>query len=118
MMDFNYLLKKRPDLSKDEKYVEEIVDAYLATDVKKLLTPSNEVLILDEINSVHISLRDSEVEISNHNFLYRKTFRLKFVEELQKKVRDVVKVEREQLRKTLFKNELDLLQKIKENIKG
>ena len=83
--------KKKPDLSKDEKYVED--------------------------KQVYISLHDSEVEISNHSFLYRKTFRLSFVEDLQKKVRDVVKVEREQLKKGLFKNELELLQKIKENIR-
>lgn len=108
---------KKPDLSKDEKYVEEIVERYLSTNVEKVMNSSGEILILDRVNEVYISLHNSEVEISNHSFLYRKMFRLSFVEKLQQKVIKVMDQERADWKKQLFKNELDLLVKIKENIK-
>lgn len=104
-------------LEKDERYVESVITRYLETDVKKLMSPQGEYLIIDEANEVYISFMAETMTISNHDFLYRKTFSYYFSRRLEKKIRDSIKKDREELRKELFKNEIDLLQKIKDKIK-
>lgn len=110
------LFSKKSSLEKDERYVESIISKYLETGVKKLMSPNNEYLIIDKNNQIYISLKGAVISISNHDFLYRKSFSSSFSERLEKKIEEAIKKEREQLRNALFKNEIDLLEKIRDRI--
>tara|TARA_R110000772_G_scaffold66676_7_gene148377 strand:- start:522 stop:884 length:363 start_codon:yes stop_codon:yes gene_type:complete len=104
----------------DEKYVKEIIESSLTyPEVKKVIIPlrdsnSPDYLIIDKENQIHISVENNHVDISNHNFLYKKTFNLNFTDELKRIIKGKLEEERKDLKESLFQNEIGLLTKIKD----
>lgn len=108
-----FTFKKR-SLPEDAQYVKDIIVQYSEREsIKKLISPiSDEYFIIDEANQIFICITDDKVTISNHTFLYKKFFNLSFTEELKKTVRESMEKEMQVLKKSLFKNETELLSKV------
>lgn len=108
-----FTFKKR-SLPEDAQYVKDIIVQYSEREsIKKLISPiSDEYFIIDENNQIFICIADDKVTISNHTFLYKKFFNLSFTEELKKIVRESMEKEMQVLKKSLFKNETELLSKV------
>ncbi len=108
-----FLFKKK-ELTEDAQYVKDIIVLYSEKEsIKKLISPiSNEFFIIDENNQIYICISDGKVTISNHIFLYKKLFNFSFTEELKKIVRKSMEQEMQSLKKSLFKNETQLLSKV------
>jgi len=110
-----WLMIKKTLPSREEVIITSLVNKYLNQEVKKLISPiSNEYFLINEINQIYICIGDEKIQISNHEFHYSKNFYLDFTSNLKKKIRTEIEKERQQLKKELFKNEIDLLQKINE----
>lgn len=107
---------KPSKLSEDENEIKEIVNKYLEKEgVDKLISPiSEEYFLMDTKNEIYICLSDKRITISNHKFLYKNNVSLEFSEGLKKQFRERIEVERQELKAQLFKNETDLLKRIKE----
>src|SRR5690606_16932191 len=105
---------KKKQLPEDAKYVMDIIHKYAEKDTaKKLISPiSDEYFIIDEENQIFICIEDDKVTISNHTFLYKKFFNLSVTTEFKKAVRESIEREMQELKKSLFKNETELLQKV------
>lgn len=105
-----FLFKKQA-LTEDAQYVKEIIENYSKKDhVKKMVSPlSDEYFLIDEEHQVYICIGYDRVTLSNHKFLYKKSFPLHFMEKLQKIVKENMEIEMQELKKSLFKNETDLL---------
>tara|TARA_R110000772_G_scaffold2410_2_gene8405 strand:- start:25338 stop:25739 length:402 start_codon:yes stop_codon:yes gene_type:complete len=106
--------------SDDEKLVKEIIENSLkCPDVKKIIVPvtgsnSHNYLLIDEKNKIYISVENNNIDMSNHNFLYKKTFNLNFTDEIKNIIKHKLEEERKDLKESLFQNEIGLLTKIKE----
>ncbi|MBC9797535.1 hypothetical protein [Sinomicrobium weinanense] len=105
---------KKRELTEDEKYIKEIVLYFSEKEsVKKLISPiSDEYFLMDDENQIYICLGNGRFSLSNHKFLYEKIFNLSFTEELKKQVRHSMEAEMQALKKSLFKNETNLLHKV------
>ena len=105
---------KKPT-GEDSQCIVEIINNYSEdSSIKKLISPiSDEYYLLDEENQVSICISDNEVILSNHVYLYKKSFNLSFTEDLKKQVKQHMEKEMQALKKTLFNNEINLLEKIK-----
>lgn len=105
---------KQKTLKEDAKYVNDIVEKYANNSaIKKLISPiSNEYFLIDDKNEIYICISDYGVTISNHKFLYKKTFSLSFTDKLKKQVKVQLEQEMQDLKKSLFKNETELLSNI------
>ncbi|RNL83396.1 hypothetical protein ED312_15070 [Sinomicrobium pectinilyticum] len=105
---------KKRELTEDEKYIKEIIQYFSENDnVKKLISPiSEEYFLIDDENQIYICIGNGNFSLSNHKFLYEKVFNLSFTEELKKQVRHNMEIEMQALKKSLFKNETDLLDKV------
>ncbi|MGS2764679.1 hypothetical protein [Sinomicrobium sp. M5D2P9] len=105
---------KKRELTEDEKYIKEIIQYFSENDsVKKLISPiSEEYFLIDDENQIYICIGNGNFSLSNHKFLYEKVFNLSFTEELKKQVRHNMETEMQALKKSLFKNETDLLDKV------
>lgn len=107
------------DASDDEKYIKEIVsNAVLKDNIEKVIVPitgasEDDYLLIDRENQLFISIEDGEVNISNHDFLYKKKFNPIFTKTLKKVVKDKLAEERRLLKESLFENEIGLLEKIR-----
>ncbi|MDO6760642.1 hypothetical protein Q4566_10565 [Tamlana sp. 2_MG-2023] len=98
----------------DCKFIIDIIKNYSEDQsIKKLISPiSDEYYLLDEKNQVSICIADDEIILANHIYLYKKTFNLAFTSDLKKIIKKQMESEMQELKKTLFKNEIDLLDKI------
>ncbi|WP_299225509.1 hypothetical protein [uncultured Psychroserpens sp.] len=105
---------KKKDLKEDAKYVKAIITTYSEKQhIKKLVSPiSNTYFIIDDKNQIYICIEDGKVTLSNHVFLYKKQFNLSFTDALKKLVKEQMEKEMQLLKKSLFKNETNLLSKI------
>ena len=101
-------------LTEDAKYIEDIIKHYSDKEhIKKLISPiSDEYFLIDETNEIYICIGDGKVTLSNHIFLYKKLFKLSFTDHLKKQVKENMEQEMQALKKSLFKNETDLLSKV------
>lgn len=97
------------------KKIEELVDDMLASDLEINCAPiSDENFIIDREKQIFICIKNSSVKISNHQYLYEVTLPLKDTDRLIKKIREKVQQRSDAIKKELFKNEYDLIGKIKE----
>ncbi|WP_298238612.1 hypothetical protein [uncultured Algibacter sp.] len=108
-----FTFKKKP-LKEDAQYIVDIVNNFSKNkEIKKLISPiSDEYYLIDEKNKVAVSISDEEVILSNHIFLYKKVFNLSFTDKLKKQIRENMEEEMQLLKKSLFKNETNLLSNI------
>ena len=104
--------------SDDEKYIKSIItSATLKDTVDKVIVPVSggdtpDYLLIDKTNEICISIENNQIDIANHNFLYKKKFNLNFTDEMKKIVKKKLEEERKDLKSTLFQNEIELLIKI------
>lgn len=109
------------DATEDEKYLKNIIEAILVyPDIKKVMVPTGDTLgylLIDEVNQIYISIEDSKIDMSNHNFLYKKNFNLNYTNMLMKIIKANIEEERKELKASLFDNEMELLVKIGEMYK-
>lgn len=105
--------KKKP-LPQDLQLIENIVDKFLHNpSVKKLISPlSEEYLLIDEDNSISLCISGGNIKLANHAFIIVKNTNIGFTEKMQKKIRAQIELERQELKKQLFENEINLLEKI------
>lgn len=105
--------KKKP-LPQDLQLIEQIVEKFLLNPlVKKLISPlSEEYLLIDEEHSISVCISAGNIKLSNHAFLLTKNTHIGFTEKLQKLIRQQIEKERQELKKQLFENEINLLEKI------
>lgn len=105
-----WLFKKKA-LTEDAQYVKEIIENYSKKDhIKKMVSPlSDEYFLIDEEHEVYVCIGYDKVTLSNHKFLYKKFFPFHFIEVLQKIVKENMESEMQELKKSLFKDETDLL---------
>lgn len=98
----------------DCKFIIDIIKNYSEDQsIKKLISPlSDEYYLLDEKNQVSICIADDEIILANHIYLYKKAFNLAFTSDLKKIIKRQMEKEMQDLKKTLFKNEINLLDKI------
>ena len=101
--------------SDDCRFIIDIINNYSEDkSIKKLISPiSDEYYLLDDENQVSICIGDNEVILSNHVYLYKKSFNLSFTESLKTQVKGHMEREMQELKRTLFNNEINLLEKIK-----
>lgn len=110
----NFKFIKEPIPTKDELYIKSIVERFLKDeDIKKLVNPiQQEYFLIDSKSGINILIRDSNIEISNHRFLYRRQVSLSFSDTLSKKIAIKIGEDVQKVKKELFKNEIDLLRNI------
>lgn len=100
-----------------EKKVSTIVDKLLENksenNTKIVINSSTQdVLLVDNDSQISVCLEHSGVKIANHDFLFYENLPLKFVENMKSKVLKEHSNRFKVLKKELFKNEVDLLDKI------
>ena len=99
--------------SRDEVVITSLINKYLKQEVKKLVSPiSDEFFLIDELNQIYICISDNHIKITNHVFHYNKSFNINFTDGLKDKIKNQIEIERQELKKEIFKNEIDLLQSI------
>lgn len=108
---FTFKEKKLPEHA---QYIMDIVTVYAEKKgIKKSISPiSDEYFLIDDKNEIYICIEDGKVTISNHTFLYKKIFTLSFTDSLKKVVKESIENEMQTLKKSLFKNETELLGKV------
>lgn len=110
---FKNPFKKKP-LPQDLQLIQQIVEKFLLNpSVKKLISPlSGEYLLIDEEHSISVCISGGNIKLANHAFVLVKSVHIGFTEKLQKLIRQQIEKERQELKKQLFKNEINLLEKI------
>jgi effector-binding domain-containing protein len=97
------------------KKIEELIDEMLENDLEINSAPiSDEHFIIDREKQISICIKNSSVKISNHSYLYEVSLPLKATEVLIRKIKEKVQQRSDEIKKELFKNEYDLIGKIKE----
>lgn len=101
-------------LALTQQKVGSMIDTLLENKVQIFIAPnSDEMFLLDKEKGVSVCLEHSTIKIANHDYLYNENFPLKFVEEQKKKVKTILEARYQNLKKELFRNEVDLISKIK-----
>ena len=105
---------KKKKMAEDAKLIIDIVNNYASNNsIKKMISPiSDEYFLLDKRNRVSICIGDSMVTFSNHIYMYKKSFNLSFTDTLKKNIKLKMEEEMQALKQSLFKNEMNLLDKI------
>ena len=101
----------RSDLVKEK--VKTLIDIMLKTEIQILIAPnSDEYFLIDKFNKINVCLEHSNIKIANHDYLYNEVYPLAFIEKQKAKIKDVLEKRQQNLKKELFRNEVDLLNKI------
>ena len=79
---------------------------------------SDQYFIVDSENKVNIGVEQCRIRVSNHNYTYNETLSLSYVEKTKEKIRGALEARVQELKKNLFKNEIDLLNKLNEIYKS
>lgn len=109
---FNF--KKKP-LSEEAQLIVDIAVNYATNkDVRKLISPmSDDCFLIDDKNQISVCISDGEIILANHTYLYKKVFNISFTDSLKKQVKKFLEEEMQALKKSLLKNEVNLLDKVK-----
>lgn len=111
--------KKKKNMSElkielKQKKICELISTLLDSDTEIHFAPiSNEYFIVDKEKQISVWLSDRAVKISNHQYLYEVTFKLSLMEKYMNKAKNKVEEKTTKIKKDLFKNEVDLIDKIK-----
>ena len=97
-----------------DKKIKELIDQMLDSELEINSAPiSDEYFIIDREKQIFICVKNSSIKISNHKYLYEVTLPLKDTERIVKKIRQKIQERADAIKKELFKNEYDLIEKIK-----
>lgn len=106
-------------LSLRQRKVTELIEAMLSSDVEVYIAPiSNEYFIVDSKNSINIVLSNTYVRVANHEYLYEVGFSLGSMEKYMDLANSKIEERTNRIKKELFRNEVELLTKIKNNYVG
>ena len=98
-----------------EDKISSLVDILITNSADIYNAPnSDQYFLVDSERGISIGLEYSRVKVANHDFTYSEPLTLKFLEKLKGKVREALEQRTQALKKELFRNEIDLLNKIKE----
>ena len=98
-----------------QKKLGELVDAMLASNTEVHYAPiSQEYFIIDKDNEVHVCLSESSIRVANHSYLYEVTLSAHAMTKYLVKAKQKVEDRTKEIKKELFKNEVDLIDKVKE----
>lgn len=98
-----------------QKKISELIDSMLDASTEIHFAPiSKEYFIIDKENEINICLSESSVRIANHYYLYEVNFSLGSMEKYMTKAKQKVEDKASRIKKELFKNEIELIDKIKE----
>lgn len=98
-----------------QKKIGSLIDAMLEANLEIHYAPlSKEYFILDRDKSISVCLSEDSVRISNHDYLYKVPFSLITADIYIDKVRKKIQEKAENIKKNLFKNEINLIDKITE----
>jgi len=112
------LFKRKKSMSElklelKQKKICELISTLLDSDTEIHFAPiSNEYFIIDKDKQINVWLSSTSVRIANHQYLYEVTFKLSSMEKYMKKAKNKVEQKTKQIKKELFKNEIDLITKI------
>jgi hypothetical protein len=96
-----------------QKKIITLVDKMLEAEVEVTLAPiSEEYFIVDKSREIYISLSDSLIRISNHSYLYEISCTSVLMSKLMAKAKLKVEEKANRIKKELFKNEIELLDKL------
>ena len=103
----------------EERKLKDLIIGMLSDpEVQELVSPkSDEYMLIDEVNQMNLCIEASSIKVANHAYSMDIQLRMKFCEEMKKLVKDKVEVDRQQKKKTMFKNQIDLLDKLTKNYK-
>jgi len=97
-----------------QKKIGKLIEAMLASDTEIHFAPiSKEYFIVDKKNKIHICISEDSVRVANHEYLYEVSLSGKIMSEYMSTARKKVEEKTKLIKKELFKNELDLIDKIK-----
>jgi hypothetical protein len=118
---FSYFKEKFFPSYKPEEHEQLIIDIinllFDQDDTECLTAPiSGKFYITNKRLNYWIRIGDSAVTITNHKFSYVAQSAITFTDYVTKVVREHIERDRIEFEKTVFQNELDLLQNIKSNI--
>lgn len=107
------LFNKKP-LTEDEQKMKDLVDRIISAEKTKFQhSPINhEIIVLNREKQIFLLIEDDGITVSNHDFTYKRQFRLNFISQIKSIVNQRIEQERQELKKELFKNEMQLLDKI------
>lgn len=98
------------------KKLKELVGLMLKADLEVFYVPSeHQYFIIDREQMCSICISDLWAKVANHNFLYTVSLSSDESEPILKLIEQKIKVNCDSIKKELFKNELDLLEKLKNN---
>lgn len=97
-----------------QKKIGELLDGMLDSEVEVHFAPiSDEYFIIDKEKQISICLSNSSVKIANHQYLYEVNFSGNTMIKYMSKAKDKVEERTRAIKKELFKNEVELIEKIK-----
>lgn len=121
-MKFNFNIKglvpKEDLLTKlEEKKLKELINSMLNDlSIQKRISPNtDEYFLIDDVRKTYVCVEDGMIRISNHDYLIITRTRLGFTDDVKTIIRAFLEVERQSLKKELFRNKLDLIEKISVN---
>jgi|TARA_R110000822_G_scaffold6851_18_gene28731 hypothetical protein len=98
------------------KKLKELIALMLKSDLELFYVPSdNQYFIIDREQLCYICISDLYAKVTNHNFLYNVSMSSNESAPILKLIEQKIKVNCDKIKKELFKNELDLLEKLKNN---
>lgn len=98
-----------------KRKIRELIESILKKNVDIHIGPNTgEYFIIDKHNSVSIMVSHKIVRVANHKYMYDSSFELSFLEDIKKIIKDEIQKRTDSIKKQLFRNEIDLFQKLAE----
>lgn len=98
------------------KKLKELITLMLKSDLEVFYAPyDNQYFIIDKEQLCYICISDLYAKVTNHNFLYNISMSSNESAPILKLIEQKIKLNCDKIKKELFKNELDLLDKLKNN---
>lgn len=95
-----------------DKKIMELVEKMLESDLE-IHAGSDEYLILDREKQIFVCINDSMIRICNHDYTYEVPISGNQATKYGKKVREKIQTGIDNIKKEIFKNEIDLIDHIK-----
>lgn len=115
---FNWGRKKTVNelkLELKQKKIGELIENMLESDIEIHYAPiADEYFIIDKKNQLSICLSDTSIRISNHQYLYEVNSSGNFYMNYMEKAKQKVEEKANNIKKELFKNEVELIERLKQ----
>lgn len=113
MINFFQSTEDKKTLLEYRKLEEVIKDMLKEKGVTRMIAPyTDEYFLIDTKREIYACIENGQVRISNHDYNMVSKTSIRFTDKLKGTIRAVLEVERQLLKKELFKNKIDLIDKI------